>query len=90
MLNENSFFNDTLYHEYLNDPPGAKYTVDQQCEDLTGENGSYYVGRWSEVCYEMKCHKPSELPGYYMPYRHAALDFTTCGANMVNNPFTQS
>ena len=83
MLNDSSVFNETQYQIYLNDPPGQKYTLDQQCEDLTGEIGAISVGLLSDVCRVMRCHKPSHRPRAFTRYYNTALNFSSCGYKMV-------
>ena len=44
LLNDGSVFNTTEYQIHLSNRPGQKYTLDQQCQDITGEESAYYQG----------------------------------------------
>ena len=54
-------------------------TLDEQCEQATGEVGAIAIGSITQVCGALRCHTPSLEPGVSYRYVNGTLDFTTCG-----------
>ena len=82
MGNEGSKYDVPEYETNLVIPPTLKYTLDQQCEDLTGELGSNsMVGSFNEVCGTLNCFLPSAQDWY--SYHRVVPDFTKCGTRQV-------
>ena len=54
-------------------------TLDEQCEQATGETGAIVVGSIAQVCGTLSCHTPSLDLGHSYPFENGTLDFTTCG-----------
>ena len=62
-------------------------TLDEQCEQITGEVGASEVITSSyplhDVCHTLLCRKPSLPAGQASFYSDATLDFTSCGPKHV-------
>ena len=54
-------------------------TLDEQCEQATGEVGAIAVEPITLVCGTLSCRTPSLDPGSSYSYVNGTLDFTTCG-----------
>ena len=81
MINDSVVYNATEYETFLRDLPGQKYSLDQQCQDLTGQSGAISAGRLTQVCSTMQCMISSEITS---TFTNTALDFTSCGHKRVN------
>ena len=62
-------------------PPNITMTLDEQCEQATGEIGAIAMGSITQICGRMKCRTPS---GLIHTFGNSALDFTTCGPRKVD------
>ena len=61
--------------------PNITMTLDEQCEQATGEIGAIAMGSITQICGRMKCRTPS---GLIHTFGNSALDFTTCGPRKVD------
>ena len=80
MINDSAVYNATEYETFLRDLPGQKYSLDQQCQDLTGESGAISVEPLNQVCSTMRCRISS---GSTRLFYNTALDFTSCDNKKV-------
>ena len=87
MVNDSAVYNATEYETFLRDLPGQKYSLDQQCQDLTGESGAISVHPLNQACSAVKCTTPSSSLSGFNTFVNTALDFTTCGPKRVNIRF---
>ena len=82
LTNNGDIYNITEYEEILNDLPGQKYSLDEQCQDLTGDSTAYSVAPFPTVCSVVTCRTPSNSRTHR--FYNQALNFTTCGHKKVN------
>ena len=80
MINDGVVYNVTEHETFLRDLPGQKYSLDQQCQDITGESGAISVRPLNQVCSTMHCRIPSGLTRGLV---NSALDFTSCDNKKV-------
>ena len=81
MENSGEIYNLTEYNQILSDLPGQKYSLDEQCQDLTGESTAYSVTAFPTVCSVLQC--TMNISEGFTPSYNQALNFTTCGNKKV-------